>query len=321
MFDAAVVDDDITGEALAGLSSAPKTLPPKLFYDAEGVRLFEAITQLPEYYLTRTEQALLARIAGEIAALAAPGSVLVEYGACDEGKARLLIDQAPPKLAASPFEAYVPVDIARGALQAVEERLARSHPVLTVAPVCGDFLKPVTIPAGCRGMPCFGFFPGSTIGNLEPEAAVAFLRGARQTLGAASWLIVGADIRKSPNLLLPAYDDAQGVTAAFNLNMLRRLNREAGGQFVLSRFAHRAIWNDAESRIEMHLESLCEQHVMVAGTRIAFAAGETIHTENSYKHTLPAFTDMARAAGWQTKRVWTDPAGLFAVYALRSMPA
>jgi dimethylhistidine N-methyltransferase len=312
MFDAAIVDDDITGDALAGLSSAPKTLPPKLFYDAEGVRLFEAITQLPEYYLTRTEHALLTCIAGEVAALAAPGSALVEYGACDEAKARLLIDQAPPT-----FAAYVPVDVARGALEAVQDRLAQSHPSLRVAPVCGDFLKRVDIPSACRAMPCFGFFPGSTIGNLAPEAAVAFLRGARNTLGPASWMIVGADIRKSPDVLLPAYDDAQGVTAAFNLNILRRLNREAGGNFVLGRFAHRAIWNDAESRIEMHLVSLSDQQVTVAGTRVDFAAGETIHTENSYKHTLPAFAAMARAAGWQTMRVWTDRHGLFAVHALR----
>jgi uncharacterized SAM-dependent methyltransferase len=152
---------------------------------------------------------------------------------------------------------------------------------------------------------------------LEPQAVVRFLHGAQQTLGHASWLIVGADIRKSPDVLLPAYDDAQGVTAAFNLNMLRRLNREAGGNFVLGQFAHRAIWNNAESRIEMHLVSLCDQHVTVAGTGIGFAAGETIHTENSYKHTLRAFAAMANAAGWQTMRVWTDPDELFAVHALQ----
>jgi dimethylhistidine N-methyltransferase len=209
------------------------------------------------------------------------------------------------------------VDIARGALEDVQRRLARTHRELMVAPVCCDFLKPVTIPACCRDMPSFGFFPGSTIGNLEPQAATAFLRGARESLGPASWLIVGADIRKGPDVLLPAYDDAQGVTAAFNLNMLRRLNREAGGNFVLSRFAHRAVWNDVESRIEMHLVSLCDQYVTVAGARIGFAAGETIHTENSYKHTLPAFAALARAAGWQTVRVWTDPDGLLAIHALR----
>jgi dimethylhistidine N-methyltransferase len=311
MFDAALVDDDITGDALAGLTSRPKTLPPRLFYDAAGVRLFDAITRLPEYYLTRTERALLARVGGEIAALAAPGSVLVEYGGCDESKALQLIDQ--PRAA---FAAYVPVDIARGALQAVQERLARSHPHLTVAPVCMDFLRPVRIPAECHDMPAFGFFPGSTIGNLEPRAAVSFLRRARETLGPESWLIVGADIQKRPDLLLPAYDDAQGITAAFNLNMLRRLNREAGGTFALHRFAHRALWNEAESRIEMHLVSQCDQQVRVAGVDISFTAGETIHTENSYKHTLPAFAAMAREAGWRTERVWTDPGALFAVHAL-----
>jgi dimethylhistidine N-methyltransferase len=314
MFDAALVDEDIAGDALAGLTASPKTLPPKLFYDAEGVRLFDAITQLPEYYLTRTERALLARVASEIVALAAPGSVLVEYGACDEGKALMLLDQ-PARV----FEAYVPVDVARGALENMAARLAASHAWLEVAPVCGDFLRRLSLPAIARGMPKFGFFPGSTIGNLDPAMAVQFLRIVRAALGPDGWLIVGADLRKSPAVLVPAYDDAQGVTAAFNLNVLRRLNREVGANFDLGRYRHRALWNDAESRIEMHLESLADQDVRVAGTVIRFHAGETIHTENSYKHALPAFRAMARAAGWETARSWTDPDGLFAIHALRGI--
>jgi dimethylhistidine N-methyltransferase len=316
MFDAALIDEDIGEDALAGLTAMPKTLPPKLFYDREGVRLFDAITRLPEYYLTRTERALLARVAPEIVALAQPGSALIEYGACDEAKALLLLDQ--PGRA---FETYVPVDVARGALEDVAARLARSHPWLDVAPVCGDFLHPISLPASIRARPKLGFFPGSTIGNLDPRMAGAFLRMARAALGGDGWLIVGADIRKSPDMLLPAYDDAQGVTAAFNLNVLRRLNREAGADFNLDRFAHRAVWNDAQSRIEMHLVSLGRQSVSLAGARIDFAAGETIHTENSYKHALPAFRALARDAGWETARVWTDPDGLFAVHALRGVGA
>ncbi len=315
MFDAALAPDDIAAEALAGLNATPKTLPPKLFYDAEGVRLFEAITRLPEYYLTRTERAVLGRSASEIVSLAVPGTALIEYGASDEAKAELLLDDP-----ARPFAAYVPIDVAGGALEAMAERLARSHPWLTVAPVQGDFLRPLTLPLAVGKLAKFGFFPGSTIGNLDPLTAGTFLRGVRDVLGPESWLIVGADIRKSPDVLVPAYDDAQGVTAAFNLNVLRRLNREAGAAFDLSTFRHRAIWNDAESRMEMHLVSLADQQVCVAGTSIAFSKGETIHTENSYKHSLAAFEALARAAGWTTARVWSDPAGLFAVHALRATP-
>ena len=312
MLDAALIDEDVAGDALAGLTASPKTLPPKLFYDAEGVRLFDAITQLPEYYLTRTERALLARIAPEIVGLADHGSALVEYGASDEGKACVLLDQSERR-----FEAYVPIDVASGALDDMAQRLAGSHPWLKVAPVCGDFLRRLTLPPIVDGMPKFGFFPGSTIGNLDPATAVGFLRLLRDALGARSWLIVGADVRKSPDLLVPAYDDAQGITAAFNINVLRRLNREAGADFDLTRFAHRAIWNDAESRIEMHLESLRDQTVHVGGVPVHFRLGETIHTENSYKHALPALRAMAADAGWETVRTWTDPDGLYAIHALR----
>jgi dimethylhistidine N-methyltransferase len=313
MFDAALLDDDITGDVLAGLRSMPKTLPPKLFYDVRGVALFDAITRLPEYYLTRTERALLERISPEIVALAEPGSVLVEYGACDEGKAVMLLDREPRA-----FGAYVPVDVARAALEAVTARMAISHPWLDVYPVCGDFMRGLGLPDAVRGRPAMGFFPGSTIGNLDPDAAVGFLDMVRGSLGAGSWLIVGADLRKSPDVLIPAYDDAEGVTAAFNMNVLERLNREAGGGFDLTAFRHVAVWNAAASRIEMHLESLVDQVVPVAGSAIRFAAGETIHTENSYKHSLAALRDLARRAGWETVRSWTDADDLFGVHALRA---
>jgi L-histidine N-alpha-methyltransferase len=313
MFDAAVVDQDVAGIALAGLSAADKSLPPKLFYDAEGVRLFDAITRLPEYYLTRTERALLVRIAPRIAALVPPGACLVEYGASDEAKARLLFRAAGHRITA-----YVPIDVAGPALAAMARRLRRTARGLHVHPLCADFTRPLALPESVREARKLGFFPGSTIGNLEPAEAHQFLVGARATLGAGSWLVVGVDVRKDPSLLLPAYNDSARVTEAFNLNLLVRLNREAAASFDTVQFEHRAIWNDAESRIEMHLISRARQTVYVAGQPIRFEAGESIHTENSYKHAIAAFQALATEAGWHPAQVWTDPDGLFSIHALRS---
>jgi dimethylhistidine N-methyltransferase len=312
MLDALVTHDDIITTALAGLMASPKTLPPKLFYDVAGVELFEKITSLPEYYLTRTEIALLRRAAPEIVSLAEPGSALVEYGASDAAKASILLDAG-----VSRFAAYVPVDIAADALHAIEARLGTERKALAVFPVCGDFLVPLPLPGQVEHLAKFGFFPGSTIGNLEPHAAGAFLAAARNSLGKAAFMIVGVDLRKDEDRLLAAYDDASGVTAAFNLNMLRRLNREAGADFDVSRFAHRARWNAVESRIEMHLESLAAQTVYVGGEAIDFAKGETIHTENSYKHSVDGFRSLAAMSGWAPIRMWTDDGGLFSVHALR----
>jgi dimethylhistidine N-methyltransferase len=313
MFDAAVVDQDVAGIALAGLSVANKSLPPKLFYDTEGVRLFGEITRLPEYYLTRTERALLGRIAPRIAALAPPGACLVEYGASDEAKARLLFRAAGHRITA-----YVPIDVAAPALAAMARRLRRTARGLHVHPLCADFTRPLALPDAVRDAPKLGFFPGSTIGNLEPAEAGQFLAGALATLGEGSWLVVGVDVRKDPSLLLPAYNDSAGVTEAFNLNLLERLNREAAASFDTAQFEHRAIWNDAQSRIEMHLVSRASQTVRVAGQAIRFEAGESIHTENSYKHGIAAFQALARNAGWHPAEVWTDPDGLFSVHALRA---
>jgi dimethylhistidine N-methyltransferase len=311
MFDAALAQPDIAEDALAGLRASPKTLPSKLFYDTEGVRLFDDITRLPEYYLTRTERALLDQVAGEIVGLAPARAVLVEYGASDEAKACILLHAS-----GAAFSAYVPIDVARGALEDLAERMADSEPELEVYTVCADFLRRPALPRELAGRPAFGFFPGSTIGNLEPAVATQFLADARATLGAGAWLVVGVDLRKEPARLVPAYDDAAGVTAAFNLNMLRHLNREAAANFKLDQFAHRAVWNDGESRMEMHLESLCRQVVTVAGCEVSFEPGETIHTENSYKHGLEAFQALARQAGWQAERVWTDSGRLFSIHAL-----
>jgi dimethylhistidine N-methyltransferase len=305
---------DVIDAALSGLTASHKTLPPWLFYDQEGCRLFYRITRLPEYYLTRTEMHLLSCYAREMLPPGLRGATLVEFGGSDETKASCLLDltagtQVPV------FQAYITIDVAAGALEALRLRLAASHPRLTVIPIEADFMQPLMLP-NIPG-PRIGFFPGSTIGNLDPDAAVRFLRGVHASLGAGSWLLIGADLRKDPAIILPAYNDAAGVTAAFNLNLLVRLNREAAADFDLAGFRHQAVWNDRDSRIEMHLVSRHAQIVHVAGTRITFNSEEMIHTENSYKHTPEAMIELARSGGWRKESVWTDRAGLFAVFLFR----
>jgi dimethylhistidine N-methyltransferase len=301
---------DVLEIALAGLTATPKTLPAKLFYDDEGCRLFYEITRLPEYYLTRTETALLQAIAPSIVPDGFRCGVLVEFGGSDETKARILLDRAD-----SPFNTYVSIDVAAPALTAMQDRLGRTHPDLQVVPIVADFMQPLLLPP--LATPRMGFFPGSTIGNLDPAAATAFLASARASLGADSWFLLGADLRKSPKRLLPAYNDAAGVTAAFNLNLLRRLNREAGADFALEGFRHAALWNDGESRIEMHLISTRDQTVHIGGQSIRFREAETIHTENSYKHTPEKLIEIARNAGWEMRKVWQDHDGLFGVMLFR----
>jgi L-histidine Nalpha-methyltransferase len=281
-----------------------------LFYDDEGCRLFYEITRLPEYYLTRTETALLHSIAASVVPDGFRDAVLVEFGGSDETKASILFDRPD-----TPFNTYVSIDVAAPALSAMQARLAQTHPDLTVVPIIADFMRPLILPP--LGSPRMGFFPGSTIGNLDPTAATAFLASARVSLGADAWFLLGADLRKSPKVLLPAYNDAAGVTAAFNLNLLRRVNREAGADFDLNAFRHEAVWNDGESRIEMHLISTRDQTVRLGGQSIQFREAEPIHTENSYKHTPEKLIEIARNAGWATRKVWKDHAGLFGVMLLR----
>jgi dimethylhistidine N-methyltransferase len=301
--------------ALAGLLGQPKTLPPALFYDEAGCRLFAQITDLPEYYLTRTERALLAEVAPEVLRSLTEPTVLVEYGASDEAKAEFLLD-VKDRNGESVIRAYVPIDVAAPALQRMSVRLHDERPYLQVYPLVADFTAAVVLPADLPSPRLLGFFPGSTIGNLDPAQAQRFLQRARDTLGAAASFLVGVDLRKDPDVLLPAYDDAAGITAAFNRNLLVRLNREAGADFDPASFAHRAVWNDAESRIEMHLVSLREQAVRVDGHVVHFASGETIHTENSYKYTPERFAALAHASGWHTATLWTDPAQRFSLHLL-----
>ncbi len=300
----------VAEEALRGLTKERKTLPPKLFYDDEGCRLFASITELPEYDVTRTELALLRERSAEIAAHVPPGATVVEYGAGSETKAAILLAalRAPA--------AYVPIDVADAAMQAAARRLSRRFPRLRIVPVAADFLAPLALPPSLAEGARLGFFPGSTIGNLEPVAAQAFLRQARAELGPGSLLLVGVDLPKELSILIPAYDDGEGVTAAFNRNVLARLNREAAADFDPENFAHLALWNAAESRIEMHLVSRRAQTVHVAGRSIHFAAGESIHTENSYKHSVDAFRSLSSEAGWASVQLWTDPDALFSVHLL-----
>ncbi len=314
------VDADLLKIALSGLRAPRKTLPPKLFYDEEGCRLFYEITRQPEYYLTRTERTLLASAAPWVAAAMPAGSVLVEYGASDEEKASFLL-RCRSRTGGPAFSTYVPIDVAAPALQAMHDRLRRSMPELAVHPITADFNRPVTLPPLGRHAARLGFFPGSTIGNLEPADARRFLREVNSSLGGGAMLLIGADLHKGAEWLIPAYNDAAGVTAAFNLNLLVRLNREAGANFDIARFVHQAIWNERESRIEMHLISQGEQTVQLGGEVIRFADQEIIHTENSYKHPPQRIAEMAAAAGWRVTRTWSDPASLFAIYLLQSGPA
>lgn len=310
-----VLDPTVTRLALAGLTATPKTLPPQLFYDEEGCRLFYKITGLPEYYLTRTEWSLLSGIALRIASAVPTGSVLVEYGASHEAKASRLL-AARDRSATRVFQSYVAIDVAAPALQAMRARLGITCPDVEVHTIVGDFEQPITVPESLAGRQRFGFFPGSTIGNLDPDAARRFLRLAREDLGGGALFLLGADLRKPAAALVPAYDDAEGVTAAFNRNLLVRLNREAGATFEPFDFLHRAIWNEVEGRIEMHLVSRRAQTVWVAGEPISFAEGETIHTENSYKFTPEGIRRMAEGAGWSLRDRWFDEARRYGMFLL-----
>ncbi len=298
-------------DVMAGLMAEPKRLPPKYFYDQRGSRLFEEITQLPEYYPTRTETAILQAHAAEIAKLIPADAAVVEFGAGSVAKARILLGAA-----GSQVSAYVPVDISGEFLSNGAQRLREDMPKLQVLPVAADFTRPFELPAGVGAKPRVGFFPGSTIGNFEPHEAHAFLRHAAALLGRGALLIIGVDLVKDPAILNAAYNDAAGVTAAFNLNLLERINRELDGEFKLEKFCHRAFYNREKQRVEMHLVSLARQKVRVMGKLIDFRRGETIHTENSYKYTVELFRSHARSAGWTPAAFWLDEQNFFSVHAL-----
>ena len=297
-------------DVLGGLRAMPKSLPPKYFYDGKGSLLFERITELPEYYPTRCEMRILRDRAGEIAKLIPQGAALVEFGSGSSKKARIVL-RAARKLAA-----YVPVDICGEMIEQEAIDLRPDFPGLKVLPVTADITHKFALPPEAMAAPVrVGFFPGSTIGNFEPHEAAAFLRNAGRILGPSATLIVGADLIKPVEVLNAAYNDAAGVTAKFNLNLLVRINRELRGTFKLDTFEHHAFYNRERHRIEMHLASLKRQKVKVAGESIDFRAGETIHTENSYKYSVESLGALACGAGWQPAGVWTDARAYFSIQA------
>ncbi|MDE2352550.1 MAG: ergothioneine biosynthesis protein EgtB [Alphaproteobacteria bacterium] len=294
----------------SGLARPQKQIPSKYFYDAEGARLFDAICELPEYYPTRTDIALLGGLAGELAQMTAPDTALVEFGSGASVKTRILLDAIPA------IRTYVPIDILTDYVEQAERSFREAYPALEIAPIVADFLQPVALPTALDHRPLLGFFPGSTIGNLEEADARRFLERARATLGPKGRLLIGIDLVKDAETLIRAYDDAAGVTAAFNRNLLARINTELHGDFDPERFAHRALWNGEQSRIEMHLVSRAEQTVTVSGRAFHFAAGETIHTENSHKYEVARFAEMAAEAGWTLLHRWVSDNPRFAVLLL-----
>jgi dimethylhistidine N-methyltransferase len=305
------LDREFLNAVWEGLSATPKTLPCRYFYDARGSALFEDITRLPEYYLTRTEIALIDRHRHEIARHFPKGGVLIEFGSGSSRKTLPLL-KAAPQLAG-----YVPLDISAAAVFPAADRIRDAMPGLRVAPALADFNAPFELPAWAKFRPLVGFFPGSTLGNFEHEAARAFLSTARRTLGPAATFVIGIDLQKPLDVLLPAYNDGGGVTAAFNLNILARINRELGGNFDLDSFTHDAVFNAEKGRVEMHLVSRCTQAVHIAGKVFTFAESETIHTENSHKYTVAGFTELVREAGWEISERWTGLQKLFGIFALR----
>jgi dimethylhistidine N-methyltransferase len=301
---------EFLGDLQRALAGPPHAISPKYFYDAEGSRLFDRICDLPEYYPTRTERALLVEHADAIAQVAGTGADLVEFGAGSCSKVRLLLPALQPRR-------YLPIDISTEHLVEAAVGLRREHPGLHVQPVAADYTATVRLPDPLPGARRVGFFPGSTIGNFTPEEALQFLRGTARLLRGGG-LLLGADLVKDPAVLHAAYNDAQGVTAAFNLNLLARANRELGTSFDLDAFWHSAFYNAAQQRIEMHLVSRVRQEVVVGGERYVLDQGQALHTENSYKFSIDGLRRLAIQAGFRPGPVWTDPGNLFSVHWLHA---
>jgi dimethylhistidine N-methyltransferase len=297
---------------LGGLSESPKSLPCKFFYDERGSALFEAICEVPEYYLTRTEIAILEAYAPTIAERIGPHCRLIELGSGASRKVRLLLNALEAPLA------YVPVDISREYLRDAAAKIAADFPDLEVIAVCADYTRPFELPRlpGPSGKRV-GFFPGSTIGNFEPEAVVAFLTHCGRLLGPGAEMLIGADVKKDKAVLDAAYNDAQGLNAAFNLNLLHRISKELDSDIAVDDFEHVAFYNPDQGRVELYIRSRKAQTAIIAGRRFSFTEGEMIHTENSYKYAIPEFRALAARAGFAALETWTDPEGRFSVHYLR----
>ena len=312
---AAAADPQFRADVLAGFAMRPqRAIPARWFYDRRGSELFEEITQLPEYYPTRTETALLMAHCGEVAELAGPGRAVVEFGSGSSTKTPLLLAAVEPA-------AYVPIDISGDFLRASAAALADAFPKLPVLPLEADFTNPLVTPAAVRRMPKLGFFPGSTIGNMVARTAVNLLRAMVETLGEGSMLLIGMDRVKDEETLVGAYDDRQGITAAFNLNLLHRINRELDGDIPVDAFRHVARWSDWEARIEMHLAATRDVAFTIDGERFAMKAGETVHTENSHKYGPNGARLLLRAGAWSPIREWLDPQKRFALILAEARPA
>ncbi len=307
------VDPAFRADVLNGLKSDPRAIPARWLYDLKGSELFEQITDLPEYYPTRTERGLLDRYSGEVGEAIGAGRAVIEFGSGSSLKTPLLLGRIDPA-------AYVPIDISGEFLRQSAEALAGEFPDLPVYPVEADFMRKVPLPDAVADMPKLGFFPGSTIGNFIPPSAVDFLRAMKETLDTGAMLLIGMDRVKGEDILIPAYDDAAGVTAAFNLNLLERINRELDGDIPLDAFRHRAIWNDMLARIEMHIEAIRDVAFSVSGEPFAMAGGDTIHTENSHKYGPRDARILLRAGGWTVCEEWTDEADQFALLLAEAQP-
>jgi L-histidine N-alpha-methyltransferase len=314
--DLAPSEDNFRDAVLAGLGQEPKTLPCKFFYDVRGSDLFDQICEVPEYYLTRTEIAILEENAGAIAAQLGAHCRLIELGSGASRKVRILLEalEAPA--------AYVPVDISRDYLREAAARLAADFPDLNVIAVCADYTRPFALPP-LPGPPGkrVGFFPGSTIGNFEPAAVVRFLAHCAELLGPEGEMVVGVDLKKETAILERAYNDRAGLNAAFNLNLLERVNRELDGDIDIARFEHLAFYSEENGRMELYLKSLADQTATIAGRHFHFAKGERIHTENSYKYAIPEFRALAAQAGFRAVHTWTDRDNLFSVHYFRQVSA
>ncbi len=303
--------DDLRQAVLTGLSKNPKSIPPKFFYDERGSQLFDAICELPEYYPTRAEMAILQSHIQDIAQLIEPQSLLVELGSGASKKIRLLLDALKPS-------AYMAVDISKDFLLQTTRQLALDYPWLAVHATCADFTKPfdLTLPEHCGELKRIAFFAGSSIGNFEPQEAILLLQQIRTVIGRQGALLIGVDLQKDPRLLHAAYNDAQGITAAFNLNLLERIRTALDTDLEPRHFAHWAFYNESMGRIEMHLRSLTEQRIRIENLYFEFKRHETIHTENSYKYSIAGFQALAQRAGYQPQQVWTDTNQLFSVHFL-----
>ncbi|AXJ95123.1 MULTISPECIES: L-histidine N(alpha)-methyltransferase [unclassified Sphingomonas] len=304
---ASLADPQFRADVLAGLERRPRAIPARWFYDRRGSELFEAITDLPEYYPTRTETAILKSACPDVAKIVGAGRAVVEFGSGSSTKTPVLLQCVAPA-------AYVPIDISGDFLRDSARGLSQGFPDLAVLPFEADFMRPLTLPAAVAGMPKLGFFPGSTIGNMIPLMAVDLLRAMRMSLGLGAMLLIGMDRIKDAGTLVRAYDDAAGVTAAFNLNLLERINRELDGTVPVDAFRHVARWNDDRARIEMHLEAVRDTAFTVDGRAFAMQAGETIHTENSHKYGPRDARILLRSGGWTPIGEWTDPEGKFGLY-------